>query len=327
MNKIFFTAWVVFLLLCLTNCGHKKGITVKVDHFSNGKAGEVLLVIDKDLWDEQDLASIRAPLIAPQPGLNQVEPMFDLLVLNNRDFTSQFQRHRGIVRFDMDKNYGSNSLTLAHDTWANPQVYVYAKGNHPDSLIALYQKHQKEIITELYNNDLKRLQRNAIAHENPVVEQLIETKFGIRLSIPREYVVAREDSNFLWLRFRTIKNDRFVMIYRTTSSSLCADSVLLCRDRMTRAYIPGAVNGAYPILSRHDGFPIVYEDTLGYKTGLSARGLWESVNDKMGGPFYSFTFIDASRQKTLSVDGFVYAPQENKRDYLREVESIVKSIK
>ena len=43
--------------------------------------------------------------------------------------------------------------------------------------------------------------------------------------------------------------------------------------------------------------------------------------------FYSFTFLSADKQYCITVDGFVYAPQENKRNYLREVEAIVKSVK
>ena len=46
----------------------------------------------------------------------------------------------------------------------------------------------------------------------------------------------------------------------------------------------------------------------------------------MGGPFYSFTTLTADGSSCITVDGFVYAPQESKRDYLREVEAIVKSI-
>jgi hypothetical protein len=47
----------------------------------------------------------------------------------------------------------------------------------------------------------------------------------------------------------------------------------------------------------------------------------------MGGPFYSFSFINSDQTAVVTVDGFVYAPEEYKRDYLREVESIVKSLR
>jgi hypothetical protein len=46
----------------------------------------------------------------------------------------------------------------------------------------------------------------------------------------------------------------------------------------------------------------------------------------MGGPFYSFTMLNADNNQCITIDGFVYAPQEHKRDYIREVEAIVKSL-
>ena len=44
-------------------------------------------------------------------------------------------------------------------------------------------------------------------------------------------------------------------------------------------------------------------------------------------PFYSFSFLDSKSENIITIDGFVYAPEEHKRDYLREVEAIVKSIR
>lgn len=69
------------------------------------------------------------------------------------------------------------------------------------------------------------------------------------------------------------------------------------------------------------------EMKLHYHNGVELRGLWSSVRDKMGGPFYSYTMLSPDQSSCITVDGFVYAPQEKKRDYLREVEAIVKSIK
>jgi len=33
--------------------------------------------------------------------------------------------------------------------------------------------------------------------------------------------------------------------------------------------------------------------------------------------------LDASRQRVFICDGFVYAPQKNKRNYLRQVEAMI----
>ena len=84
--------------------------------------------------------------------------------------------------------------------------------------------------------------------------------------------------------------------------------------------------GAYPIVADLEGYPWAEKRQIRYHEGLELRGLWASVRDKMGGPFYSFTQISPDSVSCITVDGFVYAPQEKKRDYLREVEAVVRSL-
>jgi hypothetical protein len=45
-------------------------------------------------------------------------------------------------------------------------------------------------------------------------------------------------------------------------------------------------------------------------------------NDFMGGPFINFTFLDEKRNRLISMDGYVYNPNEFKRNFLRQMESI-----
>ncbi|MCK5028344.1 MAG: DUF4837 family protein, partial [Bacteroidales bacterium] len=42
--------------------------------------------------------------------------------------------------------------------------------------------------------------------------------------------------------------------------------------------------------------------------------------------FVSFSFIDEKNNKVINIDGFVFAPQFDKRDYLRQVEAILNSV-
>ena len=56
------------------------------------------------------------------------------------------------------------------------------------------------------------------------------------------------------------------------------------------------------------------------------RGFWEVQNDFMGGPFVIHAFYDKNNPKEIIVvEGFVYAPRYDKRDYIRQVESIIYS--
>jgi hypothetical protein len=56
---------------------------------------------------------------------------------------------------------------------------------------------------------------------------------------------------------------------------------------------------------------------------IETRGLWLVKNDFMGGPFVNYTFVDKEHNKIIVLDGYVYAPRDNKRDMLRSVEAIL----
>jgi hypothetical protein len=47
----------------------------------------------------------------------------------------------------------------------------------------------------------------------------------------------------------------------------------------------------------------------------------------MGGPFISFSILDEKRKRIVTVDGFLYAPTDDKRDLLRQIEAILLSTK
>jgi hypothetical protein len=318
----------IFILLipCLVACGGKKVGSFKVDNSSTGKAAEVILIINNNYYTDSVAKIILEPLTQPQPAINQIEPLFDIIQFENKDFSSHFKRHRNIVHFNIDTAYLYNTFTIETDKWANPQVYVQIKGNRLDSCLALYVENKEKIVHLLYENDLKRLHYYFLQNEDKQVQKKIQQLFNINLKISNHYIIAKEEEDFLWLRFRTVKNDRFVIIYKTPNVSLQEDSLIAMRNHFTKKYIPGAVAGAYPIVAEKLGFPIVQSTVINGKSGVEMRGLWESVNDKMGGPFYSFTFQNKLGEY-VTVDGFVYAPQEEKRDYIREVESIVKSVR
>ena len=326
MKKISYFA-VLFLLLTMVSCRQKSGTpSIKVDNFSTGKAGEMILALDTNYWSTSAKKAIFAVLQQPQPAINQIEPMFDVIQCSNSDYKASFMRHRNVVQFDYNPAYVGNTFEILRNPIASSQVLVKIRGSHQDSCLALFLAHQDEIIKTMYDNDIARLQNAHRKLNNAVIEKKIKEKFGIRMTVPDGYFVGREEEDFLWLCFRTPKNDRFVMIYKSPRYELTKENVVAERDRITKAYIQGAVAGAYPVVADLEGYPLARMMQLRYHNGLELRGLWSSVRDKMGGPFYSFTQVSSDSTFCVTVDGFVYAPQETKRDYLREVEAIVKSI-
>jgi hypothetical protein len=50
-------------------------------------------------------------------------------------------------------------------------------------------------------------------------------------------------------------------------------------------------------------------------------------NYPMAGPFLTFVIDDKKNDRKLVVEGFTFAPATNKRDYMFELEAILRTIK
>jgi hypothetical protein len=47
----------------------------------------------------------------------------------------------------------------------------------------------------------------------------------------------------------------------------------------------------------------------------------------MGGPFITYAFIDPETSRAVIVTGFVYAPRDDKRELLRQVETLMYTVR
>ena len=54
--------------------------------------------------------------------------------------------------------------------------------------------------------------------------------------------------------------------------------------------------------------------------------MWEVKNAFMAGPFMNYFIDDKAHNRWVVVEGFVFAPSVNKRDYMFELEAILKSV-
>ena len=88
----------------------------------SGKAGEVVLVVEDQVW-KSTADTILNILSADVDGLNQSEPMFDVVRIPASAFTEIFQRHRNIISCRIAADSAAN-IKVAQDLWATPQTVV-----------------------------------------------------------------------------------------------------------------------------------------------------------------------------------------------------------
>lgn len=303
----------------------KHSVTLNNENLSTGRSAEMLLVMDKS-WPIAIQDSISALLKKPQVGLPQPEPMFNLYQIDPSLFSGEFTKRTNIVHLDVNANYGKTEFTMEDNPWSKPQVYVHIKAKSAEECITCIIEHRDEILQNLFANDIAKLQAVYESKPNVELQTYVQKKFGISMTIPQEYEIAREADDFLWLAYRTVKNDRFIMIYTSPNKKLTREAMMIKRNYTTKRYIEGETKDVYPQIVEKDDLPLYQPVTIWSKEGAQLRGLWETANDYMGGPFYQFSFINTNGE-CVTIDGFVYAPKEPKVVYLRQVEAIAKSVK
>ena len=60
---------------------------------------------------------------------------------------------------------------------------------------------------------------------------------------------------------------------------------------------------------------------------LEIRGLWAMEHEAMGGPFVLQARYDSIHQRVLVAEGFVFAPNKKKREYIRQLEAALHTVK
>jgi hypothetical protein len=65
--------------------------------------------------------------------------------------------------------------------------------------------------------------------------------------------------------------------------------------------------------------------TLNKNYTVEMRGLWRTSIKSMGGPFVSHTIVDTEKELLYYVEGFIYAPGKDKREFMREIETIIRT--
>jgi hypothetical protein len=265
-----------------------------------------------------------------QFGLPQREPIFNVVILPQKAFTSILKSSRNVVAINIvPKN--KPSFSIQKNIWAKGQVVmnIYAPDDITASQILL--KNKKQITAYLQKAEIERLQQkySKIADKKYIEE--IEKLAGINIKLPIGFVPMLEKENYLSLRQdkrvgeHTITQCISIWHYPFLSDSTFNTSKLISvRDSVTKLYQQSSANNAYMEVYK-ELMPLQNEINLNGNYAVELRGLWSMVNDFMGGPFINYTFVDEKNARVICIDCYVYAPQFDKREYLRELEAIGRS--
>jgi len=309
------TVIILFFLITALSCSDNQQKLLPV---SSGNINNISVVIKDELWEGAVGEVIRENFGRPIYGLPQIEPIFSLSHIPSKVFSGFATKSRTILKIDISKNEGVFNFK---NTYASPQRIIQITANSPDKIIEIINENLNSIYSTMYFNEIKEKQSRISKNLNKT--QAIKNKTGVSLKFPSAYRVAKAETNFVWIRRDIETGSVNLFIHRQTNQT--EQSIIEKRDSISKIYIPG------PVENTHMSTDLIYtpntqEINVGGKQVLETRGLWEIEGQFMAGPFLNFQ-IKLGDDDFIMLDGFVYSPGSTKREYIFELEAIMRSLK
>jgi hypothetical protein len=299
---------------------------------ASGKAGEMLVIMNKTRWEGYSGDLIRKVFSSHVPMLPQAEPQFNLFQIEPAAFATLFETHRNILIVEFDPSLDRGRIEAKRDMWSYPQMVVNIKVPGEEALERLLEVNASVLLGHYLSTERERLinaYRRMINHQ---AREVVSQRFELDVTVPEGYFVAKQEENFVWLRQTGTREELELGLlitslpYRNPDTDFSERTIWARRDSITRRHIPGTFEGTY-MTTYPDIPPVFNQISFNGSYAIEARGLWRIKNDYMGGPFINITFVDEAKGRLIILDGFVYAPKFDKRDYLRQVEALMYSIK
>jgi len=316
-------------LLLVMSCGDKKpNQRILLD--SSGKLNDISVVISNDMWDGSVGEAIRNVLASPIYGLPQDEPIFNINQIPTHVFSGFITQNRTILKIEIGK---PSAITFKNNVYAQPQKVITVSGKTKQELIKVLNDNASKIIESFKNTEILAKQKQTrIALYNA---KEIKDNLGLNIEFPTAYrigkTIATKDDKFYWLKRDIPTGYVNILLYELPLNAIKKDTsiveqIIKIRDSIGQKYIAGPVEGSYMITE--DAYtPFNTEIILDNKATLETKGIWEVKNAVMAGPFINYAIEDKINKRWIIAEGFAYAPSVEKRNYVFELEAIIKSIK
>ena len=294
----------------------------------SGKAGEVIVVINKGDWEGAVGTTLRDTLAQDCPFLPQKEPLYALVDVIPSGFSNLFQIHRNIIIVRIGNDVTEPGVNIRYDVWARPQCVISINAIDSESAVQLIKENSRRIIVSLEQAERDRVIANSKKYEELGLAPVVKEMVGGSPHFPSGYRLKKKTDDFIWIEYSVQYVTQGILIYKYPvvegKDMMNLDNIIEENNAMLKANVPGMFENTYMMTSNFVKPSIEYLKYKG-RDFAQLRGFWEVYNDFMGGPFVAQAFYSQDGKDMIVMEGFVYAPKYDKRHYLRQVESILYS--
>jgi len=322
---------------------------------SFGIMNDIVILTDQMMWDGAIGDSIRYYFEGVFPVTPRPEPLFDLrfftpeklefeedlrelrtyiVVANLQDeeskTTQMLRKDLGEEKFKQAIEDDSFSTSIGKNKWATGQIIIYIFANSHDELFKEIRENFPAAASRVQSHDHEQLYAKTYSRgENKGLTIRVKEQYGFDFKIPSDYRVAIDDRvlDFLMLR-RDLKDVNQVISFRQypyeNTAQISKEYMKKIRNEMGLERDWSNEPNSHMVINDVD-LPILeyaFEKNGAY--GREFRGIWELDNDFIGGPYISYIIVNEAKGKILFVDTWTMAPGKSKRDFMQQLELIVK---
>ena len=326
MKRIVYFLMAVSAVFSLASCSNGSSRKPLLPNVS-GKAGEVIIVIEKADWEDALGNEVREVLAKDCPWLYVKEPLYSLVNVAPGGFADLFKVHRNIVMFQIDPQVAQSGVSIKSDVWAAPQCVIQISAADAGQALDLFKEKSEVITSALEQAERDRVIHNTLLYEERSIFTEVAEVMGGSPHFPSGYKLRKKTDDFVWIADEKQYTTQAVLIYRYPAlpeDNFTEENIIAKRNEIMKENVPGMFDNTYMITAEYVTPTVEFIKYKG-RDFAQTRGYWEVYNDYMGGPFVFHSFYSQDGSEIIVAEAFVYAPRYDKRQYLRQVESLLYS--
>jgi hypothetical protein len=327
MKSLHFFSLLLAVSCIITSCNEPEHRIAR----SVGATSEILVVTQsEDQWEGAQGEAVRNFFGQDQYGLPQSEALYRVSQIEVENLSDMFKKHRNLLIIENNPRLNEAVVETRSDLWAKPQRVLKITAPDASAWVEAFDANKEGFKLLFDRSERERLLNIFRPTANAKIIEDVAANLGVKLLIPEGFYVAKNETDFMWIRKETNDFSQAFILYASPyrdTSELSPQSVISRRDRITQEHIPGPVQGSFMSSDKEFILPQIV-NTANYVTDFAVemRGVWNVVGDFMAGPFLSYTVIHPKSGKLITMEGYVYAPNKPKRDQLRQLEAILYSM-
>lgn len=317
--RLFVSAVVLFTV---SSCGDRKA---PVTNFS-GSVSEVLVIMDKSDWNSAAGDTVKDWFRQEQLGLPQPEPVFDIINLPRSSFEGNIKAYRNILYTEISPSVQKPVFESKDGSWLKGQKYFRIAAPDKESFIREFNAHKEEMLRVFLQAEQDRQVAYYRQKPDPKIAAFLKDKYKLDCCIPSGYNINKEQKDFVWISRETKVDSRGLVIMQRKFEDIDQFRYQRIIDTVNaelQRTIPGPLDGSYMAIDTVTPLVMNTYNYAGDHYAVMMKGLWTVINDFMGGPFVLNVVLDKANDRVVYMMGYVYAPDDKKRNMVRQVEAIV----